>query len=227
MDNNEKDVDVQSTSCSSKASVTSSISMAAATARAKAKAAQARAAFSKREMEIKIEKASLEATLEALEKEREAEAALAEAAVMEAAVANLEMTSDYKPTQSSRQCTEQYVSEHSHINGSRLSLRLESSPQSNHSHTHPDKKLQEKPTVLHSSQPPNHIYDDTTHSNQGSTHQQCYFNPSNNQSHNTNGVIVRASELTTQNLCPSSTPHCSSDAAQINLARYLARSQLL
>ena len=44
--------------------------MAAATARAKAEAAQARAYFSIKEIEMKIEKARQEASLEALEKER-------------------------------------------------------------------------------------------------------------------------------------------------------------
>lgn len=91
-----------------------------------AEAAQARVAFSKREIEIKIEKAHLQAALEALEKEREAEAALAEAAVIEAAVANLDNPSDYKTQlihkQSPQQWTEQYVSEHSYLSSSRLSL---------------------------------------------------------------------------------------------------------
>ncbi|XP_067282638.1 uncharacterized protein [Pseudorasbora parva] len=114
--------DDKSQSASSRRSVTSSmstVSMAAAKARAKAEAAQARASFAKKEMEIKIEKARLEATLDAMEREREAEAAMAEAAVMEAAVADLEVkrshhsASIHLPQQSPRQRTEEYVKQHS------------------------------------------------------------------------------------------------------------------
>lgn len=53
----------------------------------------ARASFSKKEIEIKTEKAHLEATLDALEREREAEATLAKAAVMEAVAVKLESES--------------------------------------------------------------------------------------------------------------------------------------
>lgn len=104
-------------SVSSKSSAVSRASMAAAKARAKAEAAQARAAFAKKEIEIKIEKARLEATLVALEKEGEAETARAEAAVMEAAVANLELAEinpkeQLLPTQSPKERTEEYVNQH-------------------------------------------------------------------------------------------------------------------
>lgn len=68
-----------------KSSRASAISMAAAQARADAEAAKARAAYSRKEKELKIEKARLEAELDALSQERDAEAAIAKALVMEAA----------------------------------------------------------------------------------------------------------------------------------------------
>lgn len=88
-----------------------------AATKARAEAAQVRAAFARKEIELKIEKAHLEATLDALEREGEAEAARAEAAVMEAAVANLEPSEiehrpPLLPTQNSKQRTEEYVSQH-------------------------------------------------------------------------------------------------------------------
>lgn len=62
----------------------SAISMAAAKARADAEAAKARAAYSKKERELKIEKARLEAELDALWQDRDAEAAIVKALVMKA-----------------------------------------------------------------------------------------------------------------------------------------------
>ncbi|KAL6487708.1 hypothetical protein MHYP_G00043340 [Metynnis hypsauchen] len=77
---------------SSKSSHRSMASLAAIEARAKAEAARARAAYAQKEIEVKVKQAQLkveetrlEATLEALKEEKEAEAALAEATVFEAA----------------------------------------------------------------------------------------------------------------------------------------------
>lgn len=55
-----------------------------ATAKAKAQAARARAAYTEREIEIKLQKAKLEAELEALQSRKEMEAAIAEAATIQA-----------------------------------------------------------------------------------------------------------------------------------------------
>lgn len=97
--------------------------MAAVEARAKAEAARARASFAQREMEVKVKKAQLkveetrlEATLEALEQEKEAEAALAEANVFEAGVdlTKLEELSgdgDRSSAHASAERTEKYVKE--------------------------------------------------------------------------------------------------------------------
>lgn len=64
----------------------------------------------------------MEATLGGLEKEREAEAAWAEAAVMEAAAADFEATNDNRtqlmPMQSAQQCMEECISRHSSLSGS-------------------------------------------------------------------------------------------------------------
>lgn len=55
-----------------------------ATAKAKVQAARTRAAYCQREIEIKLQKAKLEAELEALQAEKEMEAAIAEAAALQA-----------------------------------------------------------------------------------------------------------------------------------------------
>ena len=64
---------------SSGASSSSKMSMAVAMAKAKAEAAQARAAHSKREIELKVEQARINANLDALNEEKEKDAAIAEA----------------------------------------------------------------------------------------------------------------------------------------------------
>ncbi|CAL9684350.1 unnamed protein product [Knipowitschia caucasica] len=81
----------------SKSSSRSSASMAALNARAKAQAARKRAEYAKKEIEMQVKKAELkveetrlEATLQALQQERDAEAAHAEAIVFETAVIDLE-----------------------------------------------------------------------------------------------------------------------------------------
>lgn len=78
---------------SSKSSSKSSVASAAAKARAKAEAARTRVTFAQKELELKkqrakldLEKATLQADLEALELEKAAAAANAEAEVLEAAV---------------------------------------------------------------------------------------------------------------------------------------------
>ncbi|XP_077080710.1 uncharacterized protein LOC143733040 [Siphateles boraxobius] len=71
--------------CHSRSSRRSSTSQAAARARADAGAARTRAQYAKRQIDMEVEKARIEATLNALKKEGEAEAALAAAHVLEAA----------------------------------------------------------------------------------------------------------------------------------------------
>ncbi|KAL7886933.1 hypothetical protein AOLI_G00046540 [Acnodon oligacanthus] len=102
-----------------------------AAAKARAEVAQKRAAYSKKvikmekarvEAEAEMEKARLDATLDALEKERKSEAALAEAVVMEAAVADLEIFETENkvefqlPPRSSQQRTEEYAIQISYDN---------------------------------------------------------------------------------------------------------------
>ncbi|XP_028972283.2 uncharacterized protein LOC114829937 [Esox lucius] len=71
--------------CHSRSSRRSSTSQAAARARADAEAARTRARYAKRQIDMEVENARIEATLKALKKEGEAEAALAAAHVLEAA----------------------------------------------------------------------------------------------------------------------------------------------
>ncbi|XP_072564870.1 uncharacterized protein, partial [Paramormyrops kingsleyae] len=97
-----KSVSSRSSTKSSKDSQRSSSGQTAIQARAKAEALRARAAYAQREIEVKVKQAQLkveetrlEATLEALRHEREAEVAIAEAFVFETAadVANSEQLS--------------------------------------------------------------------------------------------------------------------------------------
>ncbi|KAL4006299.1 tumor suppressor p53-binding protein 1 [Sarotherodon galilaeus] len=67
----------------------SSASIELLRAKAKAEAAQARASYAKREIEIKVEQARLQATLDALRAEQEKEAAIAEANSLEAGLLEL------------------------------------------------------------------------------------------------------------------------------------------
>ncbi|XP_073714235.1 uncharacterized protein [Misgurnus anguillicaudatus] len=92
-------------------------SIAAAQARAKAEGARKRATFAKREIEMQVEKARIEATLNALKEECEAEAASAEAEVLEALVKAEESESERKGSHvpsihRSINRTEEYIQNH-------------------------------------------------------------------------------------------------------------------
>lgn len=78
------------TSRSSRSSTSSRVSLAAARARAKAEAAKTRLAFIEKESELRIEKAKLEARIDSINLQREAEAANAEAVVLERAAADID-----------------------------------------------------------------------------------------------------------------------------------------
>lgn len=119
---NKKNADAKShTSTSARRSTRSQLSMvnvAAATARAEAEAAKARASFIRKEMNIKIEKARLEAELDALKQEAEAEAAIAKAIVMENAAVELSSHGSQRdieslPSQSPQDKVSEYVERHS------------------------------------------------------------------------------------------------------------------
>ncbi|XP_044141818.1 uncharacterized protein LOC122931826 [Bufo gargarizans] len=95
-----------------------SIREAAAIARAKSEAAKAKASFTEQEMQIKLEKAQLEATLEKLAADKETAAAIAEAEYLEAT--ELQETKSHRSNvhpeveyQDPEQRTLQYVYQHS------------------------------------------------------------------------------------------------------------------
>lgn len=96
-------------SCVSK----SFVGAAAARARASAEAVLTKAAYARRQLDIKREKAKLEAKLEALEIEKEAAAVCAKAEILEAAAAigNEDMRSvrNSAPSQLAHRRTEEYV----------------------------------------------------------------------------------------------------------------------
>ncbi|KAI4896990.1 hypothetical protein NFI96_001373, partial [Prochilodus magdalenae] len=113
------------TSKSSKHSVRSAASLAALGARARAEAARARALHAQREIDVKVKKAQLkveetrlDATLEAIQQEKEADAAFAEANVFELAVDSAAMGElsgfhdvDQGSSYHSGERTERYVQE--------------------------------------------------------------------------------------------------------------------
>lgn len=77
----------RSSAGSSKSSASTRASMAAARVHAEAQAAKARLAYAEKKMDIKVEKAQLEATLDLLNLQKEADAAMAKAEVTESVAA--------------------------------------------------------------------------------------------------------------------------------------------
>ncbi|XP_038071932.1 uncharacterized protein LOC119740640 [Patiria miniata] len=105
-------------SLSSRHSVQSNVSLAAAEARAAAEAARTRADYTRRQIEMKVERARLDAMLVAMQEEGEAQSALAAAKVLEEA-ADTEAAKDRASTASppvlqpeAMQRTEEYVKTH-------------------------------------------------------------------------------------------------------------------
>lgn len=89
-------------------------------ARAKAEAAKARAAFAVKEKKLKIETARLQATLEAMQEEKEMNAAIAEAEILEAGLLESECESHKSappPVSLDQrlQCTADYVHDQAHV----------------------------------------------------------------------------------------------------------------
>ncbi|XP_073714092.1 uncharacterized protein [Misgurnus anguillicaudatus] len=102
--------DTFSSSHSSTSSRSSSASLVVTKAKAKAEAAKARAAHAKKEIGIKVEQARLQATLEALQEEKERDAAIAEAETLAAAFTEVDHVSASEfPKENSVQRTEDYV----------------------------------------------------------------------------------------------------------------------
>lgn len=103
-------------STASRRSNSSAASLAAARARADAEAARARAEYAKLQIDMEVEKARMEAALNALKQEGEAEAALAAARVLEAAV--LDQAESVKPPDipAAVSHTQEYVDTHFHNN---------------------------------------------------------------------------------------------------------------
>ena len=105
-----------SAGCSSRSSASTRASMAAARAQAEAQAAKARLAYAEKEMSIKVEKARLEATLDILHLQKEADAAKAKAEVMESAAAQFD-TAESKGELTfltPEQKVSEYINKHNH-----------------------------------------------------------------------------------------------------------------
>ncbi|XP_053086862.1 uncharacterized protein LOC128317648 [Pangasianodon hypophthalmus] len=114
-------------SCSSVWSRASSTGSAAAKVRGRAEAAKARLAFAEEEVNLKLQKTKLEASMEMLEHKKEIAAAIAEAEVLEAAIdENTEKHScrlslNSAPLEAAQR-TEQYVIEHTKVQETELLL---------------------------------------------------------------------------------------------------------
>ena len=115
-------------SCSSKASSSSSSTQTAIKARAKAEAGRSKFAYVQREIELKVEKACLklekvrlDATLEALQTEKEMDAALIEAEILESGLIDSDhqshrsRASNSLSPQTQLQRTEHYVQDQSSL----------------------------------------------------------------------------------------------------------------
>ncbi|XP_025766921.1 uncharacterized protein LOC112848107 [Oreochromis niloticus] len=102
---------------SSRSSTSSRVSYEAARARAKAEAAKTRLAFTEKEGELRVEKARLEAKIDYISLQKEAEAAQAEAEVLEAAAGDVNESNnkefDFLPLpESALKRTDHYVTQH-------------------------------------------------------------------------------------------------------------------
>lgn len=94
----------------------SQANLAIAIAKAKAEAAQVRVAYSQGEIELKVQQARIQATLEALKDEKERDATIAAANTLEAGllvldVAESSRASNLIPQSSQYQCTAAYVAD--------------------------------------------------------------------------------------------------------------------
>ncbi|XP_043105115.1 uncharacterized protein LOC122351832 [Puntigrus tetrazona] len=112
-------------SCSSVRSSTSSTGSAAAKARARAEAAKARLTFAEEEVNLKLQKARVEASMEVLQHKKEAAAAVAEAEALEAAIdENAEKHSCVLSVNSApleaKQRTEQYIIDQTEVQETEL-----------------------------------------------------------------------------------------------------------
>ncbi|XP_034076932.1 uncharacterized protein LOC117549272 [Gymnodraco acuticeps] len=120
---NEETRSLQTRSRESGSSLSSNAMLAVARARAKAEAAEARASYTQREIALKVEQARIQATLEALQVEKERDAAKAELETLEAGLVESDLRSAAKkpiPLSPLKrlQHTEEYVKEQSRIKSS-------------------------------------------------------------------------------------------------------------
>ena len=247
-DTDEQSLEVRSQLSSShrtKGSRASAISMAAAQARADAEAAKARAAYSRKEKELKIEKARLEAELDALNQERDVEAAIAKALVMEAAAAegssrgSLADFESLPKEQNAREKVSEYVAKNAHVQDSHLEEGSDLTPQSprlpaqpKHIHRHsastpaqpstlPDDGTQQRLSLQHAhTQPPvSHQIDREQHMSQPNT--SYYQHP-----HGVNQPLPkRESGVSSYSLHHPPSQDVNGNIS--DLAKFLTRSQLV
>lgn len=191
-----------------------------AKARAKAEAAQARASYAKREIGIKVEKARLKATLDALQEEKEKDAVLAEAEILEAALQEVDLglagrVSPPIPCQKSFQHTLDYVIEHASLSSSQQFNRVRD-----------EEPLDSADTVTSDNMPcatnqaqtdeqltPGHTILASTSKRNGGIQEESH-QQSPTRSH---GIPCRASTQGDHGITPTT----------YDLAKYLARSQLV
>lgn len=223
-----------------------SVSMAATKARAEAEAAKARASFSQREMEIKLQKAKLEAELVALNQLREAEAAVAKAVCMEAAVieysrdGSLEEFKLLPKAESAHEKVSEYVVKHTQMVNSQpeeeeLDMSQQSQQPSNlltldEVHGSPSPPQQRNCPVpgiqQHSS--PRHVHYCHSQSHRPGS-QQDVLEPSVQRYQGLQPVsrLHGQGEQATSHYTPNSSPSHDVSSSTSDLAKFLIRSQLV
>ena len=148
-------------SSSSRCSTRSHISLAAVEARAKAEAARTKADYTRRQIEMKVERARIDAMLFAMQEEGEAESALAAAKTLETAVNAKEtedkasITNHLALSVQPEQRTEEYINAHfdhhdNHTDNQPAKISPKESPDD---HSHPQSTAVESQALSHP-QPP-------------------------------------------------------------------------
>ncbi|XP_057684651.1 uncharacterized protein LOC130910980 [Corythoichthys intestinalis] len=179
-------------------------------AKARAEAAQARASYAQKEIEIKVEQARLQATLDALRAEQEKEAALAEANALEAGLHELGLetrseTYEISLPDNQQQRTAQYVLEQATVAAAQ---QISFPKADNLSRTPPSQSEDVKQEDMSS-----HLLNSAALDNSLNARQSASFKP-------LMPVIQTAPKAFNHSECAPTQP-------TYDLAKYLARSQLI
>ena len=238
--------------CSSSRTPRSSVGAAAARARARAEAARARATFAAKEIAIKVDKAWLEANLEALHMEKEAAVANTQAEILEAAVEQegeelYSRQSRSVSIHSTRKRVRDYVRDqdecHSHQFGSLSNAvheqgSVHSIQLTSHDSHNTLEKINDQLTAYGACFSPIHLYQRSEVFNSS----QIALNSHSPVQHQIKTLLVKSEEIMprTGSYGPNPQPkvntplhagsppaHCSEHSYMMNIAKYLACKELV